>query len=107
MNDDFAGPVKGIVKAFDNGIKLSKRLSRCRSASSASATRALQISESAQKLQKGLERGSKIISDAYRDCLGTCGQSFAEKLVDDGELHGEIYVASIANVYYKSLFQVS
>ena len=88
MTDDLAGPVKGIVKAFDNGVKLSKRVSR--SARSTSATQALQIAESAHNLENGLERNSKVIGDAYRDCLGTCGQIFAKTLVEDGEPYDDI-----------------
>lgn len=81
--DDFAAPVKGIVKALDTGVKLAKRVSR--SASSAPAAQALQISESAHTLQKALEESSQAISAAYKQNVGQCGGSFTKALIEDRE----------------------
>ena len=79
--DDFAAPVKGIIKALDTGVKLAKRVSK--SASSAPAAQALQISESAHDLQKALEESSKAISDAYKHNVGQCGEPFTKAIVAD------------------------
>jgi hypothetical protein len=81
--DDFAAPVKGIVKALDNGIKLAKRLSK--SASSAPAEQAPQISESAHSLQRVLDESSRTVRDAYRHTLAQCGEPFIKALVEDRE----------------------
>jgi hypothetical protein len=79
--DEFAAPVKGIVKALDNGIKLAKRASK--SASSAPGAQALQISESAHSLQKTLDESSKALSDAYKQNVMRCGEHFTKALGED------------------------
>ena len=81
--DDFAAPVKGIVKALDTGIKLARRASR--SANSAPEEQALRISESARTLQAVLEDGSNTIHDAYGHTLRQCGESFTRALVEDSK----------------------
>jgi hypothetical protein len=81
MSDDFVAPVKGIIRAIDQGVKLAKRVSR--SADSASATQVLRISESAKSVQKALERSSKAINDACRQNVETCGEPFTKALVED------------------------
>ncbi len=86
MSDDHVAPVKGIIRAIDQGIKLAKRVSR--SADSASAAQALQISESAKYVQKALESNSKAINDAYRQSVEACGEPFAKALVDSPGHHG-------------------
>lgn len=82
MSDDFAAPVKGIIKALDAGIKLTRRVSK-------SATNGPEnykyISELAGNLQRNLERSSQAIADAYRDAVGSCGEDFAKALMEDGE----------------------
>jgi len=85
MSDDFVAPVKGLTKALDTGIKLARRVSK--SASSASAAQALQITESAQRLRKSLEGCSQTISGAYRETVGSCGEPFTKALVEDGKHH--------------------
>lgn len=94
--DDFAAPVKGIVKALDTGVKLAKRVSR--SAGSAPAAKALQISESAHNLQKVLEESSKAISDAYMQYVGSCGEPFTTALVDESKLSWYLVSYTIANL---------
>lgn len=91
MITDVVAPVKGITRAFDNGIKLAKRVSR--SANSAPAEKALQISESAQSLQKSLERNSQAVNDAYEQGVAAFGKGFSNALVQDSELN-EWYFAS-------------
>jgi hypothetical protein len=82
MTDHFAASVKGITKALDTGIKLAKRVSR--SASDASAGKALQILESAKRLQRELEGSSQVICDAYTQVLEACGeQPFTKALIED------------------------
>ncbi|PQE22861.1 SH3 domain-containing protein [Rutstroemia sp. NJR-2017a BBW] len=80
MSDDVAAPVKGIIKALETGIKLSKRVSR--SASDGPPNLAY-ISELAQELQRNLEKSSEAISGAYKDATVSCGQAFAKALVED------------------------
>ncbi len=82
--DDFVAPVKVLLKALDTGIKLSARVSE--SASSASTTKALQISESAPGLQRSLERNAQAIRDAYRQTVEACGEPFSQALIEDSEL---------------------
>ncbi|CZR64176.1 uncharacterized protein PAC_14073 [Phialocephala subalpina] len=81
---DYVAPVRNIIKAFETGIKLANKVSR--SASDASAAQALQISESAQSLQRSLERSSQIISDSYQQYVGSCGKPFGKALEDDDDL---------------------
>ena len=81
--DDFAAPVKGIVKALDTGIKLAKRVSK--SASSAPGAQALQISESAHYLQKASEETSQAICAAYRQNVRQYGEPFTKALIEDRE----------------------
>lgn len=82
MSDDVAPPVKGIIKALEVGIKLSKRVSK--SAGEGSPNLAY-ISDLAQELQTNLEKSSQAISDAYKAATLSCGQAFAQALVEDGE----------------------
>lgn len=82
MSDNFAAPVKGIIKALDVGIKLTKRVSR---SASHGPENLIYISELAQELQRNLEKSSQAISDAYRDAIGSCGEDFAKALMEDGE----------------------
>jgi hypothetical protein len=84
MGDDFVAPVKVLLKAIDTGIKLSTRI--LDSASSASTTKALEISESAPNVQRSLERTSNAIRDAYRDTLAACGERFSQTLIEDSKL---------------------
>jgi hypothetical protein len=81
--DDFAAPVKGIIKALDTGIKLAKRV--LKSAGSAPTSQSLQIFESAHSLQRTLEESSKAICDAYKQNVELCGQSFAAHLADESK----------------------
>jgi len=80
---DFIAPVKGIIKALDNGTKLAKRVSKA--ATSVVGSQALQISESAKTLQDSLEECSRDISDAYRQVLTSCGEAFVKGLLEDGQ----------------------
>jgi len=81
MSDDIAPGVKSILKAIDSGIKLGKRVAR--SSVYAPAAQVLQISESAQKLQKSLEASSKAIKNAYNESVGICGAPFVNALLDE------------------------
>lgn len=83
MADQIVAPVRNIIKAFETGIKLANKVSR--SASDVSAAQALQISESARSLQRSLEKSSQIISDSYKQHVGSCGEPFGKALEDDGE----------------------
>lgn len=82
MSDDFAAPIKGIIKALDAGIKLTKRVAR---SASDGPSNLIYISELAQNLQKNLEKTSQAIADAYRDAVGSYGEDFAKALMEDGE----------------------
>lgn len=77
MADEIVAPIKNILKAFELGLKLAKR---SKSASGISAAQALQISESAQCLQRSIER----ITEAYQRCLAECGEPFGRTLQNDG-----------------------
>jgi hypothetical protein len=81
MSDDIAPGVKSILKAIDSGIKLGKRVAR--SSVYAPAAQVLQISESAQKLQKSLEGSSKTIKNAYNESVQICGGPFVNALLDE------------------------
>lgn len=81
MSDDIAPGVKSILKAIDSGIKLGKRVAR--SSVYAPAAQVLQISESAQKLQKSLEGSSKAIKNAYNESVEICGGLFIDALLDE------------------------
>lgn len=81
MGDDFVAPVKLLIKSLDTGIKLS--ISVLESASFASTTKALQISECAPNVQKSLERTSQAIRDAYVQTIEACGEPFGKALVED------------------------
>ena len=76
-------PVKGIIKGLETGIKLAKRVSKSASAAPVFSAQALQASESAQKLQKALERTSQAIIEGYRQNIGQCGEPFTKGLVDN------------------------
>jgi len=80
---DFVAPVRIIIKAIDTGIKLANRVSEA--ASSASTTKALQISESAPVLQKSLDKSSQAIRQAYTQSVQACGEPFAVALVEDSK----------------------
>lgn len=82
MPDDFAVPVKGIIKALEVGIKLTKRIA---TSASHGPENLIYISELAQALQRNLEKSSQAIADAYRDAVGSCGEDFAKALMEDGE----------------------
>lgn len=83
MGDDFVAPVKLLIKSLDTGIKLSISISE--SASSASTTKALQISECAPNIQKSLERTSQAIRDAYVQTIEACGEPFSKALIEDSK----------------------
>ncbi|EDN98218.1 hypothetical protein SS1G_13075 [Sclerotinia sclerotiorum 1980 UF-70] len=80
MSDDFAAPVKGIIKALDAGIKLTKRIART---ASHGPENLKYIAELAQNLQRTLEKSCQGIADAYRDAAGSCGEAFAKALLED------------------------
>jgi len=98
--DDFAAPVKGILKALDTGIKLAKRVSK--SASSATVAHASQISDAAQALQRTLEESSKTVNDAYRHTVDQCGEPFTKALVEDSQ-----YIALREYVYMLIHYRIS
>jgi uncharacterized membrane-anchored protein YhcB (DUF1043 family) len=81
MTTHVVAPVKNILKSLEVGIKLAKRIVRV--ADSASRDQALQIFESADSLQKSLERSSRSISDAYEQSAEICGEPFARALLED------------------------
>jgi hypothetical protein len=99
--DDFAAPVKGILKALDNGIKLAKRVSK--STKLDPAAQALHIPESAHDLQNILEESSKVIIDAYRHSHGQCGDPFTRALAEDREYSCVHMVYSVAHALIDSL----
>ncbi|QSZ31043.1 hypothetical protein DSL72_000604 [Monilinia vaccinii-corymbosi] len=80
MYDDFAAPVKGIIKALDVGIKLTKRIA---ASASHGPENLIYISELAQGLQRNLEKTSQAIADDYRDAVRSCGEDFVKALMDD------------------------
>ena len=84
MSDDFATPVKGIIKAYDSGIKLARRIAK--SANSTTALKALDIATSARDLQESLEGSSKAVADVYTRCFEQWGEPFARALMEDSEL---------------------
>ncbi|KAL3420138.1 hypothetical protein PVAG01_08637 [Phlyctema vagabunda] len=81
MSGEFIAPVKSITKAFENGVKLARRV--IASANDASAAQTLKILESAQHLQKSLESDSQAVSDAYRQGMAAFGESFNKTLAED------------------------
>ena len=83
MSDDFAAPVKGIIKALDAGIRLTKRVAI--SATCTDSSQALRISESSQNLQRTLEKSSLVITGAYKQTLEESGEAFAQALTTDGK----------------------
>jgi hypothetical protein len=74
-------PVKVLLKAINDGVKLATRLSE--SADSAPAAQALQITESSKNLHKSLERSYRAISEAYRRDVESCGEPFTKALVEN------------------------
>lgn len=82
MSDDYAPPVKGIIRALDAGIKLTKRISIT---ASRGPPNLAHIAELARELQRSLEKSSQAISEAYKDAVKSCGDEFAKALVEDGE----------------------
>lgn len=91
---DVVAPVKALLKAVDAGIKVAGRL--ITSASNVPTAQALQISEAATKLQKGLERSSQAIGEAYRQHVATCGDPFTKALVEDSEFP-EVYLVALTD----------
>lgn len=81
MADDFAAPVKGILKAFDVGSKLAKRVSK--SASSASVAQAQRITSASQDLFESFEGSKKAVTDVYVRHAGFGGLRFARILNED------------------------
>jgi hypothetical protein len=81
MGDNFAPPIKVLLKAINDGVKLATRISE--SADSAPAAQALQITESSKNLHKSLERSFQAISEAYKRNVGSCGEPFTKALVED------------------------
>ncbi|RAL60286.1 hypothetical protein DID88_000065 [Monilinia fructigena] len=87
MPDDFAVPVKGIVKALEVGIKLTKRIA---TSASQGPENFIYISELAQTLQRNLEKSSQAIADAYRDAVRSCGEDFAKALMEDEAIQNRL-----------------
>ncbi|KAF7856303.1 hypothetical protein EAF04_009831 [Stromatinia cepivora] len=87
MSDDFAAPVKGMIKALDAGIKLTKRISR---SASHGPENLKYIAELAHNLQRTLEKSSQAIEDAYRDAAGSCGEAFAKALLEDESISNRL-----------------
>ena len=81
--DDFAAPIKGIVKALDTGIKLAKRVSK--SANTVPEEQSRQILQSAQVLESVLRDCSKNIQDAYNHTLVQCGEPFTKSMAEDSK----------------------
>ncbi|TAQ84437.1 hypothetical protein B7494_g7232, partial [Chlorociboria aeruginascens] len=81
MSLEWIPPVRGITKALDTGIKLSRRVAK--STILVTAAKALQISKSVQNLQKGLEKSKGSIIEAYEQVDKLCGKSFIEALKAD------------------------
>jgi hypothetical protein len=86
---DFVAPVKAILNALQIGIKLAHRVSESaelafsESANSATTAKALQISESAPRLQKSLEQACQAIREAYQQNVEVYGKPFTKALVGD------------------------
>jgi hypothetical protein len=74
-------PVKVLLKAINDGVKLATRISE--SADSAPAAQALQITWSSKNLHKALERSYQAISEAYSRNVESCGELFTKALVED------------------------
>ncbi|KAB8290440.1 hypothetical protein EYC80_010872 [Monilinia laxa] len=87
MPDEFAVPVKGIIKALEVGIKLTKRIA---TSASQGPQNLIYISELAQALQRNLEKSSQAIADAYRDAVGSCGEDFAKALMEDEAIQNRL-----------------
>ena len=83
MPEKVAPTIEKLIKAFENGIKLARRVSR--RSTFASAAKVLLIADSAQSLQRSLEHSIKAISVEYTLCLEACGPSFDEALATDCE----------------------
>lgn len=97
MADDVVAPVRSILKAFDNGVKLAKRVSR--STSEVSSAKALEISESTKSLQKALETDAKAVSDSYFKSMAAVGNSFTKALTNDSRRFPGSYLLLQAHVY--------
>lgn len=85
MSDDF---VARITKALDTGIKLARRISK--SSNSPSSAQALQITETAQDLQRSLEGSFKAIGDAYKQSVESCGEPFNKALLEDQSIQARL-----------------
>lgn len=87
MSDDLVPSVKGIVRAYDTGIKLAKRVTKSATSDTATATaaRALEIAESAHRLQSSLERSSETIRDVYDTYVSIHGDSFAQAVTENSK----------------------
>jgi hypothetical protein len=84
MSDDFVTPVKGIIKALDTGIRLTKKIAK--TASSPPSAQGQQIQKLAQNLQKSLEKSSQAIVEGYRQNDSGYGQQFTKALIEDRRL---------------------
>jgi hypothetical protein len=83
MADDFAPPVKILLKAIETGIKSVKSIYE--SAGSSAAERAAQISDLAPVLIKSLEGSNQAIRDAYAQSVEACGEPFNKAVIEDSE----------------------
>lgn len=83
MNDEQAPPVKGIIKALHRGTVLTKRI--CKTAKDQPAAHMLDISESAQSLERSLVRSEGSVRDAYAVSLQALGRKFVNAIEGDGE----------------------
>jgi hypothetical protein len=96
MGDSSAPPVKALLKAIHDGIKLATRIFE--SAESAPAAQALQIAGSSKSLYRSLEQSYQAISEAYKRNVGSCGEPFAKALVEDSR-YNLFCTSPAANAY--------
>ena len=84
MNNDLAGPVKGIVNAFHRGTVVTQRI--CRAAQRAQGLNMLDTLQPAQSLGNSLEKSESSIKNAYAYCVQELGRKYLEAFDTDRKL---------------------
>lgn len=91
--------MKGIIKALHRGTVLTKRI--CKTANDQPSAHMLDISESAQSLERSLARSEGTVKDAYATSVKALGNRFTEWIEHDGEFsylpcgEGEMLITSL------------
>lgn len=84
MADEFAAPVKGIVKALEAGIRLAGRVLNAAASIREDQEQALLIPPSARNVKKVLEENRLVIADTYKQENEKSAGAFAVALDQNG-----------------------